>query len=123
MKRIINHLKTYVLRGLLATIPLILTIFVIQLLYVGIDKRVMSWIDQFIGFTIPGLGFFLVAATLYTVGLVASRMIGKQLFNWLERVTNRIPLINTTYKIDKGYPLPGINVLGGIELRYHNRFR
>lgn len=101
MKRIIKHLKTYIFRGLLAIIPLILTIFVIRLLYVGIDKRVMSWIDQFIGFAMPGLGIVLVAVTLYLVGLIASRMIGKQLFNWIERITNRIPLIDTTYKIGK----------------------
>jgi len=101
MKRIVKHLKTYILRGLLAITPLILTIFVIRLLYVGIDKRVMSWIDQFIGFAIPGLGIILVVITLYLVGLIASRMIGKQLFNWLERVTSRIPLIDTTYKIGK----------------------
>ena len=101
MKRIVKHLKICILRGLLAITPLILTIFVIRLLYVGIDKRVMSWIDQFIGFTIPGLGIFLVAVTLYIVGLMASRMVGKQLFNWLERITSRIPLIDTTYKIGK----------------------
>ncbi len=58
MKQFLRHLKTYIFRGLLSIIPLVLTIFVIRLLYVGNDKQVMSWIDQFIGFTIPGLGIF-----------------------------------------------------------------
>lgn len=101
MKKIFKHTKTYIFRGLLAIIPLALSIFVIRLLYIGIDKRVMGWIDQFIGFTIPGLGILLVGITLYIVGLIASRMIGKQLFNWIERITSRIPLIRTTYQIGK----------------------
>jgi len=42
---------------------------------------------------------------------------------WLNVFVEGNNLLNTTYEIDKGYPLPGINVLGGIELRYHNRFR
>jgi iron complex outermembrane receptor protein len=39
---------------------------------------------------------------------------------WLNVFLEGNNLLNTTYEIDKGYPLPGINVLGGIELRYHN---
>ena len=101
MKRLLRHLKTYIFRGLLAITPLALSIFIIRLLYVGIDKRIMGWIDEFIGFTIPGLGILLVAVTLYLMGLIASRMVGKQLFNWIERITRRIPIINTTYQIGK----------------------
>ena len=101
MRQFLRHLKIYIFRGILAVIPLALTIFVVRLLYIGIDKRVTGWIVQFIGFTIPGLGILLVGITLYIVGIIASRMIGKQLFNWIERITSRIPLIRTTYQIGK----------------------
>jgi uncharacterized membrane protein len=101
MKPILKHIKTYIFRGLLALIPLALSIFVLRLLYVGIDKRVMGWLDHLIGFTIPGLGILLVAVVLYFVGWLASRMVGRQLFHWLERIMSRIPLVNTTYQIGK----------------------
>jgi iron complex outermembrane receptor protein len=39
---------------------------------------------------------------------------------WLNVFLEGNNLFNTSYEIDRGYPLPGINVLGGIELRYHN---
>lgn len=39
---------------------------------------------------------------------------------WLNLFLEGNNLFNTTYEIDRGFPLPGINVLGGIELRYHN---
>jgi uncharacterized membrane protein len=101
MKKLFKHLKIYIFRGILAIIPIVLTLLVIRLLYVSIDKRVMGWFDQFIGFSIPGLGILVVIIILYGIGLIASRMVGKQLFNWIERITSKIPLIRTTYQIGK----------------------
>jgi len=61
----------------------------------------MGWLYDLIGFKIPGLGILLVAIVLFLVGWLASRMVGRQLFHWLERIMSRIPLINTTYQIGK----------------------
>ena len=59
----------------------------------------MKIIDQVIGFTFPGLGILLVLASLYILGLMASNVIGRQAFGLLEKITNNIPLIKTTYKV------------------------
>lgn len=101
MKRFINHTKAYILRGLLALIPLGLTIFTIRIIYVLIDKRVMELVDQYIGYRIPGLGLFLFVIVLYFVGMIASNVLGKRLFSILETITDRIPLVNTAYKVGK----------------------
>ncbi|HDP99382.1 MAG TPA: DUF502 domain-containing protein [bacterium] len=101
MKKTIIHFKKYVIRGLLAIIPLALTFFVIQLLYVGVDKKVMGFILRFTGVNIPGLGFVIVLLILYLIGLIASNIIGKQLFAWIEKLFQKIPLINTTYQVGK----------------------
>ena len=55
MKPLLDHIKKYVLRGMIAIIPLVLSYFVLRFLYVTIDKRIMGMIDDFIGFSIPGL--------------------------------------------------------------------
>lgn len=94
-------MKKNIFRGLLAAIPLVLTIFVIRLLYVGIDRRVMGWIDQYTGTSIPGLGIIISLFVLFLLGLVASNVIGRQVFEWIERFTSRIPLIKITYQIGK----------------------
>jgi len=39
---------------------------------------------------------------------------------WLNVFLEGNNLLNTTYEIDRGYPMPAINALGGIEIRYHN---
>jgi uncharacterized membrane protein len=101
MKKVINHLKRYIIRGLLAIIPLVLTYFALKILYNNIDQRAVKIIDQFIGFSFPGLGILLVLASLYILGLVASNVIGRQAFGFLEKITNNIPLIKTTYKVGR----------------------
>ncbi|GAB4366321.1 MAG: DUF502 domain-containing protein [Calditrichia bacterium] len=101
MKKILNHIKTFIFRGLLAVIPLGLTYFVVNFLYVTIDRRVMGFVDEFIGFSIPGLGIVLVLCILYIIGFSASNVVGRQFFNLIERTTSRIPLVRSTYQIGK----------------------
>ena len=97
MKDFLAHARTYILRGLLAVIPVLISFLAIQFLYVMIDRRVM----RMIGLNIPGLGILLVLATLYVLGLVASNVIGHKFFSIIERITDRIPLIKTTYQVGK----------------------
>ncbi len=101
IRPLFNHFKKYVLRGLLAIIPPALSIFVLHLLYVGIDRRVTGVIERFFGVGIPGLGIILVLAILYLLGFIASNIAGRKLFSLLEHIVQRIPLINTTYQVGK----------------------
>ncbi|MBN1794142.1 MAG: DUF502 domain-containing protein [Candidatus Omnitrophica bacterium] len=101
MKTVLMHVKLYIFRGLLALIPLGLTIFTIRIIYVFIDKRVMELVDQYIGYRVPGLGLLLFVIVLYLTGMVASNVLGKRLFGILDDITSRIPLINTTYQVGK----------------------
>ncbi|MEJ2634698.1 MAG: DUF502 domain-containing protein [Calditrichia bacterium] len=95
------HLKKYIFRGILALIPPVLTFLVLRLLYVGIDQKVTRIIERIIGFSIPGLGILLVLVVIYFVGVIASNMIGRQIFGIIEKIVSRIPLLNTTYQVGK----------------------
>ncbi len=100
MKHFFLHLRVYIFRGLLAVIPLLLSILAVKLLYELIDKRVMAFIDDFVNVRqIPGLGILLVLVCLYLIGLIVSNVIGRQIFNLIERVTKRIPVIKAIYQV------------------------
>lgn len=99
MKKIIRHIKKHVIRGLFAIIPLALSYFAVKFLYTTIDQRVVRLVDRVLDFSFPGLGLLLVIVVLYILGVLASNVIGKQLFGVVERITNHIPLIRTTYKV------------------------
>ncbi|HBR15071.1 MAG TPA: hypothetical protein DD723_05965 [Candidatus Omnitrophica bacterium] len=102
MKNFLAHSRSYILRGLIAIIPILLCVLAIQLLYVLIDKKIMGFLDNFIEIRqIPGLGIVLVLMCLYLIGLIVSNIVGHQLFRFIEGITRRIPLINTIYGIGK----------------------
>lgn len=101
MKKFVQHVKKYIIRGLLAIIPLALTFLAVRLLYNVIDQRAVRVLDQLIGFSFPGLGLILVLASLYILGVIASNVVGRQAFHLIERITGHIPLIKTTYQVGK----------------------
>lgn len=101
VQTVFNHLRMYIVRGLVAIIPLVISFFVVQFLYIMVDRRVTRMIEGWIGFSIPGLGLLLVLTILYLVGVVASNLAGKQIFGIIEKISERIPLVRTTYQVGK----------------------
>ncbi|MDY6972733.1 MAG: DUF502 domain-containing protein [Thermodesulfobacteriota bacterium] len=99
MQNLLTHVRKYIIRGLLAIIPLALTYLAVMFFYSAIDQRVVGIIRKTFAFTFPGLGILLVLASLYILGLVASNVAGKQLFHLIEKIMNRVPLVRTTYKV------------------------
>ena len=99
MKPLIRHIKTYIIRGLLAVIPLALSYIAVKFLYNGIDQQAVKLVVRFTGFSFPGLGILLVLATLYLLGLLASNVVGRQLLGFIQKISDRIPLIKTTYRV------------------------
>ncbi len=101
MKIFFNHAKVYIFRGLLAIIPLFLSISAIKLIYEILDKRVVNLIDHYTGFRMPGLGILLVLIVLYFIGLLTSNVLGHRFFGIIEKVSKRIPFIKTIYQVGK----------------------
>lgn len=101
MKKLFANIRIYTVRGLIALIPIALTVFIIRLLYVGIDKRVVGLVNEYTGYSIPGLGIILVVLLLYLIGRATSNVVGKELFGIIEKITKRVPIINTTYQVGK----------------------
>lgn len=98
---VIQHIKTFVFRGLLAMIPFGLAYVVIRILYVSIDQRIAGALQEHIGIGFPGLGLLLLLISMYLLGLLASNYLGRKTLNIVEDVTRRIPLVKTVYGIGK----------------------
>jgi uncharacterized membrane protein len=101
MKSIFSHFKVNVFRGILAMIPVALSIFAIIFIYNVIDKRVVELIGEHIGFSVPGLGICILVICLYLIGLIASNVLGKRMISLVEMILDRIPIIRTTYQVGK----------------------
>ena len=101
MKVFMKHAQSYIVRGLLACIPLGLSYLTLKFIYVFIDQKVMNLLDQFVGSRIPGLGILVFLIILYFIGLLVSNVIGHRLFGIIEFIFDRIPILRTTYQIGK----------------------
>ena len=102
MKKIFIHLGRYILRGLLAVIPLFLCFIAIWFLRKFIDKQILSHLPNFIDkHQIPGLGILLLLMSLYLIGLVFSNVLGREILKFIHSVAERIPIINFIYGLGK----------------------
>ena len=100
-KRIFQHIRKYILRGLFAIIPISLTMWIVYLIYAFIDSKVMGLIDQYLGVRVPGLGVLLLLLVLYMIGIIAGNILGRRFINLIENILSKVPILNTTYHIGK----------------------
>ncbi|MBD3184680.1 DUF502 domain-containing protein [Candidatus Poribacteria bacterium] len=101
MKKVFKHLRVYILRGVIASIPFVLTFVIVRFLYLTIDQRIMGLIDETIGFKIPGLGILILFIVFYFLGLIVSNVVGRKLLSMVEMLTRYIPFVKTTYQVGK----------------------
>jgi uncharacterized membrane protein len=94
MKRILS----YFLRGLLVTVPLGLTVLLLVYTFKELDK-VFGKLFKLPA--IPGLGLFLgIVVTLGAItliGFLASSFIGRGLFDLVDRIFRKVPLVKMLY--------------------------
>jgi len=111
MKRLFSHIRINVVRGLLASTPVLLCAVALYLLYIFVDLKVVGFLSYFLKRLqsdidlrlIPGLGLLLFLVCLYLLGLIVSNIIGRQLFKILDRISQKIPLIKTVYGAGKQF--------------------
>lgn len=101
LKSMTKNLRTYIFRGILALIPLYLSYLVIKFLYVYVDRKVAGFIENYLGYRIPGLGIILILLFLYLLGLAASNWTGRRVLALVEKFMEKIPLIKTVYNLGK----------------------
>ena len=101
MKKLYIHFKKHLIRGILAVIPIGLTIIVLVILYTNIDRPIISIMNRLIGFSIPGFGILILLILLYSFGLIVSNFLGKRFLSLFETITTHIPIIKTFYIVGK----------------------
>lgn len=90
--------KTFV-RGLGVVVPVVLTIWLLVWLANGTEtllRVVFLWFfpeDMYL----PGLGVVLGIAVVFAAGILVQVFLLRQLFDWSERLIERIPLVKTIY--------------------------
>jgi uncharacterized membrane protein len=91
MKRLAN----YFLNGLLFIVPIIVTLYVVYILFVKVDSLLKIPIPG-IG-VIPGVGFLATLVVITLTGFLVSNFLTKKLLLFFDRLMSRLPLVKLLY--------------------------
>ena len=104
MKKVFSSgpLKKYFITGLLIWIPLIITLWVLKVIFDTLDGSLLLLPESFqterwLGVHIPGLGALLTLVIVLITGIFATNFFGAQLVQLWHDVLNRIPVVNSIY--------------------------
>jgi len=84
-----KQLSKYFMQGLLFTVPVALTVYVVFFIFVKIDRL--------LGLSVPGLGLLVTVAAITFIGFVASNFLIGKLLRLIESAFVRLPLIRMIY--------------------------
>ena len=93
MKRIVR----YFFQGLLYTVPLVVTAYVLYKLFILVDGILKEQIKTYFDKEIPGLGLLVLLIGITLFGFIGSILFRKPLVNLFNRIINKIPLIKVIY--------------------------
>ena len=104
-QRLESHFWRRIFAGLLALIPLLITILIIRAVFIFIDNIFRGddgLLTPFIGgtpFDRTGIGVVATIVILYTVGALYASRIGQILLGWQKAVLTRIPIARRIYTV------------------------
>lgn len=95
-------MKKYLITGLLIWIPLVITIWVLNLVVNTLDQSLLlipeRWrTESLIGVHIPGMGVLLTVVIVFVTGLFAANIIGSRLVQFWHGILHRIPVVSSIY--------------------------
>ena len=95
-------MKKNFITGLLIWIPLVITIWVLKVIFDTLDQSLLLLPLQFrteswLGVHIPGLGAVLTILVVFLTGVFATNFFGAQLVELWHDILHRIPVVNSIY--------------------------
>ncbi|WP_291727863.1 DUF502 domain-containing protein [Bernardetia sp.] len=89
MKVTFSTIVTYFFRGLLITVPLAGTIYIVI--------SFLEWLDSLLKFRTWGVGIIVILVSLTFIGYLTSLFVARSFFEWFERLLLRLPMVSLIY--------------------------
>lgn len=85
------------IRGFIALIPLVMTIYVLEIIYSFLDRMLRLFIRDLFGITIPGVGFVASILLILFMGFIVTNVVGARLVRYGEKLIGKLPLVQKIY--------------------------
>jgi uncharacterized membrane protein len=92
-----NLIKRRFISGLLVTVPLIVTYFVLRFLFNALDSLLNPVMHKLLGYDIPGLGAAVTLLMILLTGIITTNFVGARVYHHGDRVLGRLPLVRIIY--------------------------
>lgn len=108
LRKVLQKIINYLIKGALVVVPLAGATFVIIWLVATVDGALnltaLFFEDEFgKPLYIPGLGILTVLVLLVFVGIIFTNLVTQPIKSWFSRTANKIPLFNTLYSSIKDF--------------------
>ena len=95
-------MRKYFITGLLVLVPLVITLWVLNLIVGTLDQSLLllppQWRPELLlGINLPGVGTILTLVIIFITGVVTRNFIGNRLLMLWELLLQRIPVVNSIY--------------------------
>jgi uncharacterized membrane protein len=110
IQRAFGHVRSRIGRGLLIVLPLLITLWLLSLLFDVINLYVTPWVFEVLRAAgvphldrwaaravVPLVGLLLTAASVYLIGLLAGNLAGRRVVAAVEAGILRVPLVKGIY--------------------------
>jgi len=105
MKNPLMSIRHYFATGLLITLPVFLTLYILFIVIRFIDgiggQVINYYLKRHFSFVVPGLGFILSLIVVFLVGFIATNFLGKRVFKAVESWFLKFPFIRQIYPAAK----------------------
>jgi len=101
-----RRLRNIFITGLLVTLPIAFTIFILNFLFKTLDNTLSPVFTKLLiavgapiqeGYRIPGLGVVMVVILIFLIGIFTKNIFGATLVKMWENIVERIPIVRSIY--------------------------
>lgn len=100
-----KHFTSKFLRGFLAILPILLSVYVLIWLLTTAERATRSGLLFFLpeDAYVPGLGILVGVGLIYGVGVLLDRAIARRVMKWVEEPFQILPLVRSVYQAIKDF--------------------
>jgi uncharacterized membrane protein len=92
-----RKLITWFLQGLLFIAPLFVTGYIVYKLFVSIDGLFSTYIEQYLGYNVPGMGILLIFISLVLLGIIGETILGRPIKKFINEILEKLPFTKLIY--------------------------
>ena len=111
LKKLLLHIRTTLIAGLLAILPIGVTLFVLKFFFELLDPILGPIFDMGNVRIFPGLGVIVLLILLYVVGIITTKILSARIVNLGHKLIERIPVISSIYSTTRS----GVEILSGTQ--------